>query len=297
MDDDASAGEVTYTRSSRHAASTGAESETRAARRARREAQLRNPVLPAMATVTRPAVVVTTVVLTGLLVAGLRVDPVILAGGLAWTGLLLAFGWPRLLGSSSRFGSSLAIGVAGVLTPVSAVVPDGTASLAVVPVALTIGLALMFGHQIVRTDGRPRLTESVGVTSLGIALVAVGATWLPLTSGHRTAALAVAGLVGVGAASLADLAVGMRPLRPWLLPLAMVLGASGALVSAGIVGGPRPAAAALAGMLVGAVSHALRRVLCVLPPVTSLRGQLASAAAGVLVGGVVAYGVALALVG
>ena len=37
-------------------------------------------------------------------------DPVLLAAGLAWAGVVLAWGWPALHGSSSRFGSSLAIG-------------------------------------------------------------------------------------------------------------------------------------------------------------------------------------------
>ena len=37
------------------------------------------------------------------------------AVALAVTSLVLAWGWPRLLGSSSRFGSSFAIGTTGVL--------------------------------------------------------------------------------------------------------------------------------------------------------------------------------------
>lgn len=273
-------------------------SETRAARRARRDAMLRQaPRLPEMATVPRPVVVVATLVWCALLVVAVRIDPVVVAAVLAWAGLVLAWGWPRLLGSSSRFGSSLAIGVAGVLAPLASVLPDGEPDLALVPAALAIGLGLMFGHQIVRRDGRPRLTESIGVTSFGLALAALGATWLPVTLGTRPAALAVAAFVGLGVSALADLAVGIPRLRAWLLPLAMVLGASGALVAAAVLGGPGPATAALTGLLVAAVSHALRRMLSVLPPVTAVRGQLASAAAGILVPGVVAYGVALALVG
>jgi hypothetical protein len=97
--------------------------------------------------------------------------------------------------------------------------------------------------------------------------------------------------------SLVDLLVGQARLRPWLLPLAMVLGGCTGLICAGVLGAPQAPAAALTGILVAAVSHALRRVLSVLPPVTSIRGQLASASAGLLVPGVVAYGVALALVG
>ncbi|NHA66632.1 hypothetical protein [Phycicoccus flavus] len=277
--------------------STGGAAETRAARRARREARLRTPLLPEMATVPRPVVVVATVVLSLAVVPAVRTDPVVVAGALAWAGLVLAYGWPRLLGSSSRFGSSLAIGVAGVLAPVAAVLPDGRPDLSLVPVALAVGLLLMFGHQIVRRDGRPRLTESIGITAFGLALVSVGTTWLPLTLDQPTADLAVAGLVALAVSSLTDLAVGMRRLRAWLLPVAMVLGAASAIVAASVLGAPRPAAAALTGLLVAAVSFALRRVLSVLPPITRVPGQLASAAAGVLVPGVVAYGVALAFVG
>ncbi len=271
--------------------------ETRASRRARREAERDQPLLPEMATVPRPVVVAATVVLAGLLVLALRTDPVVLAAGLAWTGLVLAWGWPRLLGSSSRFGASLAVGVTAVLAPAAAVLSTGEPYLRLVPVALAIGLGLMFVHQIVRRDGRPRLTESIGVTSFGLALVAVGTTWLPLARASRPADLATVALVAVAVGSLADLAAGIRAIRPWLLPLAMVLGASGAVVAAAVLGTPRPATAALAGLLAAAVSHAMRRVLVVLPPVTAIRCQLASAAAGLLVPGVVAYGVSLALVG
>jgi hypothetical protein len=271
--------------------------ETRAQRRARLQAELRNPVLPEMATVPRPVVVAATVVLAALLVLALRTDPVVLAAGLAWTGLVLAWGWPRLLGSSSRFGSALAVGVTAVLAPAAAVVPTDDPYLRLVPVALAVGLGLMFVHQIVRRDGRPRLTDSIGVTAFGLALLAVGTTWLPLARAARPTDVATVALVAVAVGALADLGAGIAALKAWLLPISMVLGASGALVAGALLGSPRPAVSALVGLLAAAVSHAMRRVLIVLPPVTAVRCQLAAAAAGLLVPGVVAYGVSLALVG
>ena len=89
----------------------------RAARRARRDAVLRTPCCPALATVRRPFAVAATMVLAALLVLALLADPVLLAAGLAWAGIVVAWGWPALHGSSSRFGSSLAIGVAGGAGP------------------------------------------------------------------------------------------------------------------------------------------------------------------------------------
>jgi hypothetical protein len=271
--------------------------ETRAQRRARREAVLREPVLPSLASVPRPIVVVTVVVLAALLVLALLADPVLLAAGLAWAGIVVAWGWPALLGSSSRFGSSLAIGVTGVLAPVAAVATTDEPYLRLVPVALLIGLAVMFGHQMVRRDGRPRLTESIGITSLGLAVVALGTTWLPLSRGSRASDIALLGFVAIAVASLADLVAGVEKARPWMLLIAMLLGGAGALVAASVVGEPSPAPAMLVGFLVAAVSHATRRMLCVLPGVSSVRGQLSTAAASLLVPGVVAYGLALAIVG
>lgn len=271
--------------------------ETRASRRARLEALRRHPVLPEMATVVRPVVVAVTVVLAALLVLALRTDAVVLAGGLAWTGLVLAWGWPRLLGSSSRFGSSLAVGVAGVLAPAAGAATSDEPWLRLVPVALAVALGVMFVHQIVRRDGRPRLTESIGVTAFGLGLVAVGTTWLPLARSPRATDLATVALVGVAVGSLADLAAGTKPLRGWLLPLSMVLGGAGALVAASLLGGPSAGTAATVGVLCSAVAHALRRTLVVLPPVTAIRCQLATGAASLLVPGVVAYGLSLWLVG
>jgi hypothetical protein len=271
--------------------------ETRAQRRARREAVLKEPVLPALATVRRPIAVIATIVLAALLVLALLADPVLLAAGLAWAGIVVAWGWPSLLGSSSRFGSSLAIGVTGVLAPIAAVATTDEPYLRLVPVALVVGLAIMFGHQMVRRDGRPRLTESIGITSLGLAVVALGTTWMPLSRTDRATDIAVIGLVSIGVASLADLVAGFARVRPWMLPLAMLLGGAGAMVAAAVAGSPAPGPAALVGFLCAAVSHATRRMLSVLPAVTSVRGQLSTAAASLLVPGVVAYGLALAIVG
>jgi len=274
-----------------------AEPETRAARRARREAVLRHPVLPALATVRRPFAVVVTMVLAALLVLALLADPVLLAAGLAWAGIVVAWGWPVLHGSSSRFGSSLAIGVTGVLAPAVVAATTDEPYLRFVPVALVVGLAIMFGHQMVRRDGRPRLTDSIGVTSFGLAVVTLGTTWMPLSRSQRATEIAILGFVAIAAAALADLAAGDDRVRPWMLPIAMFLGGAAALVAAAVLGGPGPAPAALVGLLCAAVAHATRRMLSVLPAIASVRGQLSAAAASLLVPGVVAYGLSLAIVG
>jgi hypothetical protein len=272
--------------------------ETRAARRARREASvLKAPVLPALATVGRPVAAAATVVLAALLVLAVLADPVVLAAGLAWAGIVVAWGWPALHGSSSRFGSSLAIGVPAVLAPAVAAIPAGEPYLVYVPIALVVGLAIMFVHQIVRRDGRPRLTESVAVTSLGLSVIALGTTWMPLSRNLHATEVAVVGFVAIAVSALADLGAGFDKVRPWMLPVAMLLGGAGALAAAAVLGDPDSGPAALIGFLCAAVAHAARRMLSVLPAIASVRAQLSSAAASLLVPGVVAYGLALAIVG
>jgi hypothetical protein len=276
---------------------TASEPETRAARRARRDATLHEPVLPALATVPRPFAVAATVVLAGLLVLALIADPVLLAAGLAWGGIVVAWGWPALHGSSSRFGSSLAIGVPAVLAPAAGVATTDEPYLRFVPVALIVGLAIMFGHQILRRDGRPRLTDSIGITSFGLAVIALGTTWLPLSRASRATEVAVVAFAAIAAASFADLAAGVEKVRPWMLPIAMLLGGAGAAVASTLSEGPGLAPAALVGFVCAAVSHAVRRVHSVLPGISAVKGQLSSAAASLLVPGVVAYGLSLLIVG
>ena len=182
---------------------------------------------PALATVRGPVAVVATVVLAALLALAVLADPVVLAAGLAWAGVVLAWGWPTLHGSSSRFGSSLAIGTVAVLAPTAAALPDDEPFLRLVPVAVIAGLAVMFVHQMVRTDGRPRLTDSIAVTSFGIAAVTLASPWVPLTRSEAAVDLAVVALTAIAASSLADLVAGMPKVRPWMLPLAMLLGGGG----------------------------------------------------------------------
>ncbi len=278
-------------------ASTGSGLETRVQRRARLQVALREPLLPPLATVLRPVTSAASIIFAALLVLAVLADPVLMAAGLAWAGLVIAWGWPALTGSSSRFGSSLSIGIAALLVPAAAAATTEEPYLRYVPVALALALAVMFGHQIMRRDGRPRLTDSLGSTSLAIAVVTMGVAWMPLSRTPRGTELAVVALVSIGVASLGDLAVGFSRLRAWSLPLAMVLGGGAAIAAAAVVGSPGAGSAALVGLLCAAVSHSLRRVLSVLPAITSIRGQLASAAAGLLVPGVIGYVLALAIVG
>ena len=251
-------------------------------------------MLPALATVGRPVAAAATVVLAALPVLAVLADPVVrppVSRGPASSS--------RGAGRPARVveppGSSLAIGVPAVLAPAVAAIPAGEPYLVYVPIALVVGLAIMFVHQIVRRDGRPRLTESAADVVLG-----------PL--GHRPRHDVDAAV----AQSPRDRGRRRRVRRDRVArPGRPRRGLrQGATVDAArrhaarrcrarsprlpCWGTPTAALAVFIGFLCAAVAHAARRMLSVLPAITSVRAQLSSA---VPVPGVVAYGLALAIVG
>lgn len=272
-------------------------SESRAARRAAREDRRRNPILPPMATERRVVVVIVTAVSAALLAVATAADQALGAAAVAWLGLALAWGWPELLGSSSRFGSSLAIGLAGVLGPVTVALTPDEPYLRHVPVVVAAAVLAMFLHQLVRKDGRPRLTQSVATSAAGIALATIGVAYVPLgrTSGGREVVIVVA--IALAASAVADLAAPLDRLRPWMVAIAAALGffaggISGLLIDeVGVLGG------VVLGVVAAGLAHVMRRVLAVLPPIRGVRGQITAAAASVLVTGVPVGVLATFLVG
>lgn len=268
--------------------SAAAELPTRAARRARREALLREPVLSPLATVSRPLVAVSSLVIALGLGAAAVADPGILAAALAWIGLVLAWGWPRLHGSPSGAGSTIAIALTALGAPAAAALADEPPYLRYVPVTVAAGLIAMFLHQLLRRDGRPRLTHSIGVTAYGIATVAMGAPLIAVARAPHTVALVLAALAGASAGAVAGVGVGRESLRRWLGPLAVLCGgAVGIAVGGGYAGEVRLADAAI-GAVSAAVTFAVHRVLLVLPAISRVSGQVSAAAAGLLSVGVVA---------
>lgn len=261
-------------------------SESRAARRAAREERRLHPILPPMATERRVPVVLATAVLALLLALATAADHALGAAAVAWLGLALAWGWPELLGSPSRFGSSIAVGVAGVLAPVTVAFTPDEPYLRHVPVVVAAAVLTMFLHQVMRKDGRPRLTQSVAVSAAGIAIATIGIAWVPLGRTSNGSEVALVAAVALAVSALTDLAAPLARVRPWMVAIAGVLG----LVAGGVGGMVVTEVGALAGAVIGAVAaglaHVMRRALCVLPPIRGLRGQLTAAAASVLVTGV-----------
>lgn len=258
---------------------------TRSQRRAQRDAAL--PLPPV--TSKRPLAVVATVALSALIALSGFAYPVLVALAVGLGGLVLAWGWPRLLASPSPRGSTAVLAF-GTLACVSAVALTPTDPfLRWMPAALAVSLIAAFLHQLVRRDGRPRLTESVAITAAGLAVVSSGAAYIALPRTLAGEGPLAAAMAALGLSALADTLVTSQRLRPWALTIAMGLGGAAAAAVGIVHGRPSLAPAVLLGVLMAAVAHATRRILAVLPPMVSARSQLVSGATSVLLAGVVAY--------
>ncbi|XVX19730.1 hypothetical protein ACQP1U_15715 [Actinomycetota bacterium] len=270
---------------------------TRANRRGQREATLSNPVLPALAAVSRPLVTVATIALSAFVALCAFVGPEFLAVGVGLVGVLLAWGWPALNGSPSRVGSSSVLALSSIGAAIAAVVVLDDPYLRFLPLAMAASVIGIFLHQLLRRDGRPRLSESVAVTAAGVAVISSGAAYIPLPRLEVGDVVVAAAAAAVAAGSIADLLSGRSSLRAWMLPLAMLLGGGAAVGVMAGAGGRELGAAALIGVCASTVAHAMRRALAVLPPIAGTKGQLASAAASLLLTGAVVYVPARLLLG
>jgi hypothetical protein len=237
----------------------------------------------------QPLEAIAVIALSGLLTITAFAGPLLVALAVALAAAVIAWGWSGLLGLPSPRGTRFVLAVGSASAIGTALATRDDPFLAWMPAALAGSMIVAFVHQLARRDGRPRLVESIASTITAIAIVVSGASLVVLPRALHGAALVALACSAVAASALTDLAGASPRLRSWLLPLAMLAGAVASIV----VGQPLSAvsweAAALLGVLSAGVSHAVRRVLALLPAISSARSQLVSACSSVLTGGVVVY--------
>lgn len=237
----------------------------------------------------RPLTVVATVALSALIALSGFAHTTLVALAVTLGGLVLAWGWPGLLSMPSRRGASLVLAVGTVSCVVAGTVTTTDPYLRWLPVALAVSLIAAFLHQLLRRDGRPRLTESISATAAGLAVLSSGVAYIPLPRTFEGAGPLAVAMAALGVSALADFLIVPPRLRAWALPIAMALGGAAAAGVAELAGRPDFWPAVLLGVLTSAVAHATRRVVAVLPTMVGARSQLVSGAASVLVCGVVVY--------
>ena len=263
---------------------------TRALARAAASASPTGPVgSPVPEMPLQPLATVAVVALAGLLTITTYAGPVLVALAVGLAAGVMAWGWSGLLGLPSPRGTAfvLAVGSAAAIGTVLATVDDPF--LAWVPAALAGSMIVAFLHQLARKDGRPRLVESVASNVTAIAIVVSGASFVALSRTQHGGLVVAIASAAVAVSALTDLAGASQRLLAWLLPLAMLAGGLAAVGVGILLGAVSWGAAALLGVLAAGVSHAVRRVLAMLPAISSARSQLVSASASVLTGGVVVY--------
>jgi hypothetical protein len=257
---------------------------TRSARRAARDARVQAE-LPPIAHVPRFVTVVTTLVGAVLLGVSASAGETILAMALLMGSLIIAWGWPRATGLPSPKGSSAVLALTAVLLVASVLAVVREPYLRWTSAALAIGVTAMFVQQLLRRDGRPRLTESVMGTALGMVVLASGVAYLPVAHVDDGPQLIACAMAAIAAGTGADLLVRNPAVRPWLLPLSMVVGGLASAALSLLVGAPDLPPAALVGVTCAALSHAFRRLLSPEAGSYSSQGQIATGLASVAMTG------------
>ena len=212
---------------------------------------------------------------------------------LAAAAVVLAWGWAGTLNLPTPRGTVGTIVVGGLALVGSVVLVGRSPQLTWVPAGLGLAMIAAFVHQLFRRDGRPRVVQPVSAVVLALAVLACAVLLVPLAATTEGVALVLGALAAAGASSVSDLLGRWPAMKHWLTAAAMLAGGGAAVVVALTLGAPWTTWL-LVGVAAGALSHAMRQVLCDLPTMAHARPRLVAALVSVLVTGVVPYLVALA---
>ncbi|MGV8979414.1 MAG: hypothetical protein ACOH17_15370 [Cellulomonas sp.] len=215
----------------------------------------------------------------------------VIVGALA---VLFAVGWPMLTDLPSRPGSGavVALGGAGAVAVVYLTV--GEPFLRALPVVFGASIVLTFINELLRSDGRAHLVESVSGTVSGSLIAACAAGWVATQRSPGGAGLVITGALALAVGS----AVCALRVPGW----AGIGITTGAAVAAGGLGGvllsgPDPVAGALLGLAVGVLVASIHELFDRLPALSRVPASLAATVLPVPVTGVLVYVVGRVMVG
>ena len=145
--------------------------------------------------------------------------------------LLFAAVWFDALGATGAVLGRLLAAAAAVAADVAVLLSDDSRPMAHVAPVLAVALLAAFVQQLVRRDGRERLTGSLTATGSAVVVGGLGAAWPALDVGSDGTALAVVAAVALAAAPAADLAGGRLGLLPWVSAAVAALVTGGAALA------------------------------------------------------------------
>jgi len=208
--------------------------------------------------------------------------------------VLVAVGWPALLGQPAPGGSGLVIGLTGVGAVAVVAATDGEPALRNLPLVLAMGIVLAFVAEMLRRDGRPRLVESLLGTVSGLVVAVSAAGWIATDRTDAGAELVVTCAATLAVAS----AISALPLAGWWSSVVTVVAAAAAGAALGYV---LPEVAISNGLWTGVVSGmlvaGLRALFDQLPALERRQAAVAAIVLPVTVGGILVFVVGRVLVG
>ena len=226
-----------------------------------------------------------------IVVAGYAVSPMLLAGAVVVSVLVVALGWGSLLELPARRGTGLVIALVGCGGAALAIkAANMTRPLAPYAALLAGAVLLAFAHELTRRRGRPHLVESVTGTAAGETVALLGGGWALLPGTRLGLAALAAGAAAVAGTRL----VGVLPMPERFAGWAsLVAGAAIGAVTGGVLDLPHVLPLLAVALVVAAVAAGLDRLLLGLTTGRrSVLAALAGGAAPVLAVGTVAYAVA-----
>jgi len=194
--------------------------------------------------------------------------PVVVAAVLL--ALVIAIGWPRLLGLPNPLGSSSVVALGGVGAVITVTATQGAPYLRNLPAVVALAILLAFVNELARQDGRTHLVDSVAGTVTGVLVATASAGWVASVRAPEGTSLVVSGAVALAVAA----AVSAVPLGG-LLGAAVTTG--GAVVGGGAVGAVMPTLGLAAGLTLGLATGILVSALhAMFDRVPALKGRLAA---------------------
>lgn len=208
--------------------------------------------------------------------------------------LVLAAGWPPLVGALAPRGSSVVIALGGLGGLAAVVLTRGDPFLRELPEVLALAVLAAFVHELVRRDGRERLVESVAGTVAGVLVAATAAGWVAAGRTDGGASVVVVGALALAVGSAVSALHLTGSLAATVTIVASVAAGAGA---AELVPDVDPLPGGLIGLAVGILAATLRRLFDRLPSMRRRGPALAAAVLPVTVTGVLVYVVGRVLVG
>jgi hypothetical protein len=217
-----------------------------------------------------------------------------LAAAVLLLSALLIWGWPLLLDLPAPRGTLAALGLAALMCDGAVVLTTDEPLLDWLALAVAGGVLTAFVHQLIRTDGRPRLVESLSGEVMGVALLACAAALiaLPRTKGGADAVLALC----VAAAATAVVELLPFPERLLAFPSAVAAAAAGG-VAAGFARHTPTDFGVVLGLAFAVAAIVLRRMFMARPVQAFLPAAVSMAVAPIAASGIVTYVLARLFIG